>query len=187
MSSSGPSTFVEESDAISPTWLNGPTRKAIRLPMAIPVRRLASAAEVRHIYAGLPGVAPADALPWAAQDRQIDPGPNESQKHFEGRLSQWLTRSRYYGTPTGVLLALLGSTDPLYPVITTVSSANYHRSASTVSTSIWNSYSTGVDPYPTSALLPSPPQRTLKTPANWNWDGLSDPFLRRTCVRGASG
>ena len=172
MSSSGPSTFLEESVAISPTWLQGPTGQAILLPMAIQYDALASAAEAA-IYAGLPGVAPADALPWAAADRQITPGPNESQQHFTGRLNQWLTRSRYYGTPTGVLLALLGYTDPAYPVVRTVSS-NF-PAASTTSTTIWNSYSTGSDPFSTGAHLPTPPQRQIVSPANWNWDGASDP------------
>ena len=114
MSSSGPSTFVEESVAIAPTWLQGPVGQSILLSMAIQYDGLASAAEAA-IYAGLPGVAPTDALPWACADRQIDPGPNESTTHLEGRLGQWLVRSRYYGTPTGIILALLGYTDPNYP------------------------------------------------------------------------
>ena len=173
MSSSGPSTFVEEGVAIAPTWLQGPTGQAIMLPMHVQYDALASAAEAA-IYAGLPGVAPADALPWASADRQIDQGPNESDSHFTGRLSQWLPRSRYYGTPTGVLLALLGYTDPLYPIVRTVSSA--YPAASTVSTSIWNTYSTGFDPFSTTQFVPTPPTRTLISPANWNWDGNSDPF-----------
>lgn len=174
MSSSGPSTFVEESVAIAPTWLQGPVGQSILLSMAIQYDGLASAAEAA-IYAGLPGVAPTDALPWACADRQIDPGPNESTTHLEGRLGQWLVRSRYYGTPTGIMLALLGYTDPSYPIIRTVSS-NF-PSASTTSTTIWNTYSAGIDPYSTGAFLPTPPVQTLKTPANWNWDGLSDPWI----------
>jgi hypothetical protein len=175
MSSSGaPWPFVDESDAISPTWLNGPVGKAIRFSMSVQYDTLASAAEAA-IYAGLPGIAPADALPWACADRQIDPGPNESQQHLEGRLGQWLTRSQFYGTPTGVLLALLGYTDPNYPVIRTVSSSS--AAASTVSTSIWNTYSSGTDPFSTGLFLPTPPVRTLVSPANWNWDGNGDPWI----------
>jgi hypothetical protein len=164
-------SFTDESDAISPTFWQGPVGSRIRYSMAIQYNALATAVQ-GCIYAGLPSLAPPDAIQWAAADRQIDPGPKESQAHFAGRLQQWLTRSAFYGTPTGVLLALRGYTHPAGPSVLTVSSSPGSTGSGI---SIWNSYSTSGETFPTSQAQPNPPNR-VQVAANWNWDGASDPW-----------
>jgi hypothetical protein len=146
------------SDAISPTWLNGPVGQRYRYSMAVLYDALSDAAGYANLVR-FPNTCPFDALPLLSADRQIDQGFSEANTSFQGRLIQWLDLWRAAGSPMGVLIAILGLFLPTSIRIRTVDNS-----------SNWNTYLAGATPFPAGAAVPTPPTY-VKGAANWNWDG----------------
>lgn len=149
-------TFRDQSDAISPPWLNGATGKAYRYSMSVMYDALADAGSYAVRFA-LPTYAPADALPWIQLDRQVDQGPNEPIASYTIRLRQWLDLWRVAGSARAVLRAITSYMTPLTTTIETVNDAVGGVNA-------WNTSVAGSDPptYVTTAVI-------------WNWDNSDQP------------
>lgn len=122
------------------------------------------------VLAGLPSKAPSDAFQWIALDRQIFQGPSETNSSYVARLQQWLDLWRHAGTSTGILLALRSYVAPLTPKMLTV------QSAGDGSLSSWDTYVKGEAPFPPTLTNPTSPDHYVSAPANWRWDGLSQPY-----------
>ncbi len=159
------SRFRDMSDAISPTWLNGPVGQRFRYSMAVLYDALADAAGYATL-ARFPNTCPDDALPLLSADRQIDQGFLESGTSFRGRLIQWLDLWRAAGSPMGVLIAILGIFLPMSLRVRTVDNS-----------SNWNTYDIGPFPFLPAQSVPTPPTYVLGG-GNWNWDGNTAPWWR---------
>lgn len=156
--------FRDTSDAISPTWLNGPVGSRWRYAMAILWDAMADASGYA-VRARFPSLCPPDALPWLSQDRQIDRGFAETDDHFRKRLIRWLDAWRFAATVTGELLAMRGETSPVLGLVRTVDNSGN-----------WYSYAAGFEPWPDGQAIPTPPTFQRGHSGAWNWDGASDPF-----------
>jgi hypothetical protein len=165
-----PITFRAEGDLISPTYLNGPVFQAYRYSMALMFDALADTAALA-VRARFPNLAPLDALQWLAQDRQIFQGPSETNAAYVARLIQWLDIWRHAGSSTGILLAYLSWLTPLAPQVLTVQSSAAGAGSS------WDSYAAGSTPFPAGSSTPTPPIHQAVIPANWDWDGASQPYF----------
>jgi hypothetical protein len=159
------SRFRDMSDAISPTWLNGPVGQRFRYSMAVLYDALADATGYANLVR-FPARAPSDALSIMSADRQIDRGFTESDGSFAGRLVQWLDLWRAAGSPMGVMLAVLGLFLPTSIRIRTVDN-----------TSNWNTYDLGATPFLPGAAVPTPPTYVSGS-GNWDWDGNTAPWWR---------
>lgn len=145
---------------ISPTWLNGSVSGSFMYSMAILFDALSDGASYA-VRARFLTIAPPDALTWFQQDRQIDPGPNESTSSFTARLLIWLDLWRLAGTDFSILLALLAYLTPNSLAVSIVSASG-----------TWNLYPAGA-----ASSLSLPP--TWAGLGLWNWDGNADPFYAR--------
>jgi hypothetical protein len=123
---------------------------------------------------GSVSIAPYDALQYAAQDRQIVQGFQESTASWRARLAQWLDRWAYAGRPTGMLLFARGWILPQLPQMTVVTNS-----------SVWWTYADGLDPMPPGA------QTVIAAtwqPAGvggvqlWNWDGNTAAWWRQWLI-----
>ena len=159
------SRFRDMSDAISPTWLNGPVGQRYRYSMAVLYDALSDACGYANL-ARWPYTCPYDAFPYLAADRQIVQGFAEPNASFANRLVQWLDLWRAAGSPMGVMLAVLGLFLPTSVTIRTVDNS-----------SNWNTYLAGATPFPISASVPTPPTYVAGA-GNWNWDGNTTPWWR---------
>jgi hypothetical protein len=157
--------FRDMSDAISPTWLNGPVGQRYRYSMAVLYDALADAAGYANL-ARFPRTCPPDAFPLIGADRQIDRGFLETDGSYANRLIQWLDLWRAAGSPMGVLLAILGLFLPTSITVRTVDNS-----------SNWNTYLIGANPFPITAAVPTPPTY-VQGGGNWNWDGNTVPWWR---------
>lgn len=160
-------TFVDEGQAISPTWLRAHWSSRVEYSLQVSFDALSDAAGYA-IRAGLPSLAPVDALPWLAQDRQLQQGPGETNAAFVSRLQQWMDIWRHAGTSTGLMLALRSAVAPSTPEMACVSSSG--------AISSWDTYANGLVPFPASASEPDPPAHQAILPNNWLWDSVSQPF-----------
>jgi hypothetical protein len=159
------SRFRDMSDAISPTWLNGPVGQRFRYSQAVLYDALADAAGYA-VRARFPLLTSSDALAPLDADRQIDRGFSESDASFANRLVQWLDLWRIAGSAGGVMLATLGLFLPTSVKIRTVDN-----------NSNWNTYNLGATPFPFGADAPTPPTY-VKGAGNWNWDGDATKWWR---------
>jgi hypothetical protein len=157
--------FRDMSDAISPTWLNGPVGQRFRYSMSVLYDALSDAAGYANL-ARFPLHAPFDALPLLGADRQIVQGFAESNASYANRLVQWLDLWRAAGSPMGVLLAVLSLFLPTSVRVRTVDNS-----------SNWNTYDYGANPFPIGAAVPTPPTY-VKGASNWDWDGNTTPWWR---------
>jgi hypothetical protein len=158
------SNFRDESDAISPSWWNGPNGSRIRFSISTPFDALGDSF-FESVYAALPSTAPADALPWISQDRQIVQGYQESQASWIARMLQWLERHPQRGKAQGVMLWAIGWILPQLPTVRVVTNS-----------SVWWTYLTGTDPMPAGATTVLP--ATKFAGSNWNWDGIAAAWFR---------
>ena len=161
--SAGPvsTTFRDMVYAISPSWLRGKTGSRFMYSMAIQFDAIADGAAYA-VLARFPSLAPQDALPWIANDRQIEQGFQEPQPAWVLRLAQWLDRWAHAGSPWGVLMAVRGWVAPDQCAVATVS----NRAA-------FDSYAAGApcDPY-------HPPVHVqVASLGGWDWDSLTGFFL----------
>ena len=160
------SRFRDMSDAISATWWNGPNGQRFRYCESVLYDALADATGYA-VISRFPSLAPPDAFSYLQSDRQIDQGFSEPNASFALRLRQWLDLWRAAGTPTGVMLALLGLFLPTNVTIRTVDNS-----------SNWNTYTAGGGfPFPIGADSPTPPTQ-VPTAGNWNWDGNATAWYR---------
>jgi hypothetical protein len=161
----GTTDFSDMSDQLSPTFLLGPNGKAYRYSMSVLYRALADAAAYGVLFR-FPDRAPADAFVWLASDRQIVQGFAESQVSYVGRLKQWLDTWGFAGTPTGMLLEMLGYCLPVLPKVLTVDNRGQWWTYAASSTPL------GAPP----ASMPTPPIQTAPvSPSNWQWDSVAWP------------
>lgn len=159
------SRFRDMSDEISPTWLNGPVGQRYRYSMAVLWDALADASGYA-VLSRFPLRTSPDAYPIMGADRQIDQGFSESGTSYANRLIQWLDLWRAAGSPTGVMLAILGLFLPTSVAIRTVDNS-----------SNWNTYPLAATPMPAGASVPIPPTYVAGG-GNWNWDGNTAPWWR---------
>lgn len=150
-------TFRDQAFVLSPTYLQGPWGTKWIYTHAVILDGIADGVAYANL-AGLPTVAPADALPWITLDRQIDQGPNESSDSFRLRLRQWLDLWRVAGSPRAILRAV---TSYLTPGSYTIETVNDSQLTPNVTT--WDVSTGGSDP----------PTHYQESPHNWNWDGLT--------------
>jgi hypothetical protein len=162
-------SFRDLSNAISPSWLQGPVAQAFRYSMSVMYDALGDGMGYA-LRAGLPHYAPADALPWFALDRQIAQGPNEPFAGFISRLIQWLDLYRHDGSSMAVMLAVRAYLTPLTPKMLTVTSSGQGVASK------WLTYESTANPFPAGQTNPTPPDYYIATPANWDWDGSNPPF-----------
>lgn len=150
------SAFRDYARAISPTSLQGPNGQRLMFTLAIEYDALADSAgyAVRFRF---PSLAPDDALPYLALDRQIDRGPNESRASYVQRLIEWLDLWRTAGSQRAILNALSAY---LLPGSYTVETVNDSLPVQNVTT--WDVSIGGADP----------PTHYQTTPFNWTWDAL---------------
>lgn len=173
-----PSTFVDESDALSDASWNGPAGTEVRYSMSVFWDGIADAA----IYASqlsCVSITPYDAIPWAGKDRGIVQGYQESAVAYVTRLVQWLDRAPYYGRPAGVMLEALGWVMPagltLASMLATPQGSWQLPEIAVVNSPLsaihgrWWQYNQGTNPMPpgTSTVIPA----TLTKAFNWDWDG----------------
>ena len=163
------SAFRDLGDSISPSWLLGPVGSRYRYSMSVMYDTLADGMGYA-IRAGLPEYAPPDALPYFAQDRLIIQGPSEPAASYIQRLVQWLDLWRHAGSSMSIMLAALGYVSPATPEVLMV------QSAKDGSVTSWQTYQAGVEPFPRGQTNPTPPATQTIAPANWAWDGLSQPY-----------
>ena len=161
----GPSTFVEESDALSTTAWSGPVGSAIRGAMSVMFDDLTDNVELA-IRCRFPSEAPADAIQWLCADRLVTPGPNELAAHLVLRLLRWLEMARYFGTPTGVLYSIIGYVSPDFPKLEFINQGGTSYT-----------YAAGGDPWPSGQEFPTAPAMSTTTSSYWQWDGASDPDI----------
>ena len=159
---------------IAPTYLSGPVGGRYMYSMGIVYDGLTDAAGYA-VRARFPSLAPTDAYPWIAQDRQIFQGANEPNASFVARSIQWLDLWRHAGSSTGVLLAILAQVSPAQPEVFTVSTTGVDPRFATVPYSSWDTYQKGISPFPPGQTNPTPPDHYLTAPANWKWDSVSLP------------
>ena len=153
--------FRDLSDTISPSYLLGPNGKRYRYSMSVMYDTLADAASFA-VLARYPSKAPIDAFVWLAADRQIVQGFAESQASYIGRLQQSKDTWGFAGTPTGILLEMLGYLTPVQPKVLTVDNLGQ-----------WWTYTAGTVPMgPPPASMPTPPTQTVAA-FNWQWDSVS--------------
>jgi hypothetical protein len=170
-----PPNFVGLGDQISPTYLNGPVFQAYRFAMAV-MYDDAIDLTAMALRAAIPALAPADALPWIAQDRQIFQGPSETVAGYTSRLIQWLDLWRLAGNSTSVLLAYLSWLTPLTPQVSTV-----QTSSGTSPITVWRTYEVGEVPFPPGQTIPTQPDILTQTTENWDWDGSDPPYYFPWC------
>ena len=154
-------TFRDMVAAISPTWLNGWVGVRYMYSMAIQFDAIGDAAAYA-VRARFPDLAPTDAFPYLANDRQIDQGFQESQTSFATRLTQWLDRWAHAGSPFGLLMAVRGYVAPDNCLVATVNNGG-----------VFDFYPVGVVASPTTP----PDHLPVQTPNPWIWDSLSWPHL----------
>lgn len=155
-------TLRDESDAISPSWWNGPNGQRVRYALSTPLDALLDA-YTYATYAMTATYGPSDALTWIGQDRLIIQGFQQSLADYRERLVMWLDIWPYAGKPTGVMLAVQRWILPQLPQIQVVTNS-----------SVWYAYGTGSDEFPPGQLHASAPQQTIGA-NNWNWDNLGTP------------
>jgi hypothetical protein len=148
-------TFRDMVYAISPSWLRGPIGSRFMYSMAV---QLDAAADgiAYAVLARFPTKAPADAMPWIANDRQIEQGFQESQADWTARLTQWLDRWAHAGSPWGVLMAVRGWVAPDPCAVLTVNNRG-----------VFDSYAQGAP------CDPAHPPTHTPTFNGWVWDALS--------------
>lgn len=161
--SAGPSstTFRDMVAAISPSWLQGFVGLRFMYSMAIQFDAIADAAAYA-VRARFPDLAPPDAFPYLANDRQIEQGFQEPQTSYATRLTQWLDRWSHVGSPFGLLMAIRGFISPDLAMVATVNNRG-----------VYDYYSQGVQD------APSVPPTHFKAPGSlyWAWDRFSWPYL----------
>ena len=163
-------SFRVEGASLYPTYMQGPVWSAYLYSIEIMYDDLADTAAYA-VRARFPQLAPFDALPWLAQDRQIFQGPSETSTSYVARLIQWLDLWRLAGNSTSVLLAILAWLTPLTPQVQTVTSW-----AGATPGTVWRTYVAGADPFPSQQTIPTPPDTLTVQTANWDWDGSSQPY-----------
>jgi hypothetical protein len=167
-----PDTIRGLGDAVTPTWLNGPTFQAYRYAMSVILDDMVDTTSM-SVRAAIPTYAPPDALQWIAQDRQIFQGPGEPHDAYVARLRQWLDTWRLAGSSEAVMLAILAYLTPLAPKIAVVQSA-------LGGVTVWQTYAGGSQPFPAGSIIPTPPFLASTTNGQvtnvWDWDGSSQPY-----------
>jgi len=153
-----PQNFADTVYFLSPTFLQGYFGSRYMFCMAIMYDALADAASLA-VRARFPDCAPDDALPYLAQDRQIDRGPNEPRDSYDQRLIQWLDLWRHAGSQPAILQAL---SSYFLPSTTTVETVN---DTTTDDLTAWDVSVAGAQP----------PTHYLDSPGNWDWDGQRVP------------
>jgi hypothetical protein len=153
-----------------PTYMNGPVWSSYLYSINVCLDAVVDSASYA-VRARFPQLAPFDALPWLAQDRQIFQGPSETSASYVARLLQWLDLWRLAGNPTSVLLAFLAWLTPLTPQVQTVTSW-----AGASPGTVWQTYVAGSTPFPPGQTIPTPPNLLTVATANWDWDGASQPY-----------
>ena len=156
--------------ALYPTYMQGPVWSRYLYSLDIMHDDCVDTAAYA-VRARFPQLAPFDALPWLAQDRQIFQGPSETATSYVQRLLQWLDLWRLAGNPTSVLLAFLAWLSPLTPQVQTVTSW-----AGASPGTVWQTYVAGSTPFPAGQTIPTPPNLLTVATANWDWDGASQPY-----------
>jgi hypothetical protein len=171
-------TLRDTSDAISPSWWNGPNGQRVRYAMSTPYDALLDSFTYA-IYLGLAAygtpaaVNTQGSLRWIGYDRQIVQGFQEGTASYRARLLQWLIRHSYRGKATGVLMAVRGWILPQLPYMVVIKDSPGGDSAinSGDSVTTWTSYADGADPMPAGATTVTPPTIVTSAPRNFNWDG----------------
>lgn len=163
-------TFRDMVAAISPTWLQGFVGLRFMYAMAIQFDAIGDAAAYA-VRARFPDLAPPDAFPCLANDRQIEQGFAEPQASYATRLTQWLDRLAHMGSPFGLLMAVRGY---IAPVLSEVATINVNG--------VWDSYAKGQQDGP---LVPPTHQQNVLQ--GWNWDSSSWPYLTRRVVGSQTG
>lgn len=154
-------TFRDMVYALSPSWLRGFVGYRYMYSMAIQFDAIADAAAYA-VRARFPTIAPPDALPFLANDRQIEQGFREPTPAYLTRLTQWLDRHAHAGSPFGLLMALRGYVSPDLCMIATV---NNFRA--------YDYYAAGAPDGPS-----DPPTHTRPIGERyWDWDTASWPYL----------
>lgn len=153
--------FRAQAYALSPTYLQGPWGTKWIYSHSIIFDALADGAAYA-VLTGMPSFAPLDGVPYIAQDRQIDQGPNESTLSFRIRLQQWLDLWRNAGMQRAVLRSL---TSYLTPGSYTIETVNDTIAIGANSYTAWDQSIGGADP----------PTHFEESPGNWDWDGLQIP------------
>jgi hypothetical protein len=148
-----PPTFADQVYAGSPTFLQGYFGSRYMFCMAVMWDALSDAA-LLAVRARFPDCAPDDALPYLAQDRQIDRGPNEPRASYNQRLIEWLDLWIHAGGQPSILQAL---SSYFLPATTTIETVN---DTTTDDLTAWDVSVAGVQP----------PTHYLEDPGNWNWD-----------------
>ena len=166
--------WCETGDSISPTYLSGPVWMRYRYSFSVILDSLTDSAAMA-VRAAIPSLAPDDALPWIAQDRQIFQGPSETRAGYIARLIQWLDLHRLAGASTSVLLSYLAWLTPLAPQISTVQTSVKGGILNQPIT-VWRTYVAGSAPFPPGQTIPTPPDILTQLVANWDWDGASQPY-----------
>lgn len=119
------------------------------------------------LHARFPSHAPSDALAFIGRDRRIVRGIDESAGSYVGRLLRWLDAWRRAGSAASVLGQLWGYFNTYRVRMRTV--------ASNATRAVWHTLtenqSTSGDP----ADLVT---KSVQTPSDWNWDGLTAYFAR---------
>lgn len=154
---------------VYPTYMLGPTFQAYLWAIDL-IHDDAIDATAMALRAAFPSLAPYDALPWLAQDRQIFQGPNEPVTSYVSRLIQWLDLWRHAGSDTSVLLGMLSFLYPLTPQVAMVASQGDIQTK-------WSVYVAGSTPFPPGQQNPTPPAISIVAPQpNWDWDGSDPPY-----------
>jgi hypothetical protein len=145
------------------------------------------------LLARFPSYCPADALPYLAADRKLITGPYESEAAVRARLRSWIDEAILAGLPLGWLVAMQAYLGPNYPMVRIVTRKNtwYTLAADTVPRMLGLpgyaalpkcTYELGAQ-WPKDSVASQVERargaglftRHKASPANWDWDSISNP------------
>ena len=159
-------TFRDMAYALSPAWLRGWAGSRFMYSMAVELDAIGDGVAYA-VRARFPNLAPSDAPPFIASDRQIVQGFSETTSSWLGRTVEWLDRHAHRGSPWGFLMAIRACFSPDTSAVACITNRN-----------TWDSYAAGN----LGDLVDVPPTHAYVSPHGdfFDWDSASGFQLRNT-------
>ena len=116
----------------------------------------------------MPGQGDVSQIPYLAADRVLVQGPAESNAAFTGRLQTAFAAWKTAGSRLSALEQLQAYIQGLQPGVA-ATMPGMTIVGGNASTTVWDSLEVG-------AAVGAPPAHFTASPANWNWDGVYNPW-----------